>query len=243
AFLVPYFICLICGGIPVYFLEVAIGQYWQSGGITVWEQICPLFKGIGYGTIVICFILNIYYIIILSWALLYLYYSFTTTLPWSTCGNDWNTENCWTPKNVDDVANKTGHLKDSVIEFWERKILQISSGIDEPGGLQWQLVLTLGIMWFICFLCICRGIKSTGKAVYVTAIFPYVMLTILFFRGVTLEGAWNGIVFYLKPDFSRLITGQPWIDAGTQIFFSYAIALGTMTALGSYNDFHNNFYQ
>ncbi|XP_074600851.1 sodium- and chloride-dependent creatine transporter 1-like [Brevipalpus obovatus] len=245
AFFVPYFICLLGAGIPLYFLEVAIGQYWQNGSLTVWEMICPLMKGIGYASTITCFILNIYYIVILSWAFLYLYYSFNFTLPWSTCDNPWNTPACTneTVTNIGSNSNSSGiELKDSVVEFWERKILQISDGIEEVGGLQIELAITLAIAWVISFFCIWRGIKSTGKAAYVTAIFPYIMLVILFIRGVTLPGAIDGIIFYIKPDFSKVATVQVWIDAGTQIFFSYAIALGTMTALGSYNNFNNNFY-
>lgn len=52
----------------------------------------PLFSftGIGYASQVIECYLNIYYIIILSWALFYLFSSFTAVLPWASCNNPWN---------------------------------------------------------------------------------------------------------------------------------------------------------
>lgn len=46
------------------------------------------------------------------------------------------------------------------------------------------------------------------QVVYFTATFPYVILTVLLIRAVTLDGALYGIIYYLKPDFSRLADAQ-----------------------------------
>ena len=79
--------------------------------------------------------------------------------------------------------------------------------------------------------------------VYFTATAPYVFLLILLVRMSLLPGARDGILFYLVPDFSRLAEMDVWVDAGTQVFFSYAIALGALTALGSYNPWCHNTYR
>lgn len=106
--------------------------------------------------------------------------------------------------------------------------------------------------------------------VYFTATFPYVVLTILFVRGITLEGALTGVMYYLTPQWDKILNAkvsgaegrraaggergrggtaltapppQVWGDAASQIFYSLGCAWGGLITMASYNKFHNNCYR
>ncbi|XP_075893083.1 sodium- and chloride-dependent GABA transporter 2-like isoform X2 [Nelusetta ayraudi] len=246
AFFIPYILFLVTCGIPLFVLETALGQYTSRGGIMCWRKICPLFEGMGYAGQMIIFYGCISYIVILAWGFLYLFSSFSDTLPWATCNNTWNTESCLVLNTYNADANWTGlpvNGSSSVVEFWQRRVLNISSGIEKLGNIQGDLSLCLLLAWVLCYFCVWKGVKSTGKATYITATFPFFMLLVLVVRGMTLPGAIHGIKHYLYPDPARLADPQVWIDAGTQIFYSYAICLGCLTTLGSYNKYNNNCYR
>ncbi len=50
-FLIPYVLMLVLAGIPLFYMELALGQYNRQGAITTWGRICPLFKGEDYGCV------------------------------------------------------------------------------------------------------------------------------------------------------------------------------------------------
>ncbi|KAL9962432.1 hypothetical protein ACROYT_G031536 [Oculina patagonica] len=249
SFLIPYFIMLFLNGVPLFFLELAIGQWFSSGVIGVWKSICPLMKGVGYAICVMSYLCCIYYIIILSWTIYFLFQSFRSEVPWKTCDHPWNTEFCLAERKGDDVFNCTSfNLAENCsakytspsAEFWTNNVLEITGGIGDFGDIRWELVGTTLLSWVIVFFCLFKGIKSSGKVVYFTATFPFIVLFILLIRGLTLTGAGDGILFYLKPDFSRLADPQVWIYAATQIYWSLGVGFGTLITFGSYNKFDNN---
>ncbi|XP_034528832.1 sodium- and chloride-dependent GABA transporter 2-like [Notolabrus celidotus] len=210
-----------------------------------WRKICPLFEGLGYASQIIIFYGSVSYMVILAWAFFYFFSSFSGSLPWTHCNNTWNTNSCVILNNYNATANWTlpVNVSSSVTEFWRRRVLNISPGIETLGNIQWDLSLCLLLAWVICYFCVWKGVRSSGKATYFTATFPFVMLVVLLFRGLTLPGAMRGIKFYLYPNPARLTDPQVWMDAGTQIFYSYAICLGCLTTLGSYNKYNNNCYR
>ncbi|XP_013788103.2 sodium- and chloride-dependent glycine transporter 2-like, partial [Limulus polyphemus] len=134
-------------------------------------------------------------------------------------------------------------LSDLYLIHFSNFVLDLTEGLHDLGAIKWQLALCLLACWVVIFFCLVRGIKSIGKVVYFTALFPYIVLVILLIRGATLNGAYDGILFYLTPEWHRLKEAKVWADAAMQIFFSLSPCWGGLITLASYNRFHNNCFR
>lgn len=309
AFLIPYVCMLFLCGMPLFFMELALGQYVSLGPVTSWAAICPLSKGVGFSMLVVSFLCCVYYNVIIAWCLYYMFKSFASVVPWANCNNWWNTPSCTlsektssgvtnngVPSNntqlvysttcINETAPIIGNLTVGNMtaanasmpvfrcfnttlnvttnttaapttlvsattvggnspskEFWENYVLQITDDMEDLGSMRVELLVALIVAWILVYFCLWKGIKSSGKVVYFTATFPYVVLVILLIRGVTLPGASKGIEFYLKPDWKKLGDASVWATAATQIFYSLGIGFGSLITMGSFNKFHNNCFR
>ncbi|XP_013361353.1 PREDICTED: sodium-dependent neutral amino acid transporter B(0)AT3 isoform X1 [Chinchilla lanigera] len=230
AFLIPYLIALVFEGIPLFHIELAIGQRLRRGSIGVWTAISPYLGGVGLGCFTVSFLVSLYYNTVLVWVLWYFLNSFQQPLPWAAC-----------PPNL----NRTGLVEEcqgsgTVSYFWYRQTLNITADIDHSGAVQWRLLLCQAASWAVVYLCVSRGIETTGKAIYFTALFPYLVLTIFLVRGLTLPGATEGLIYLFTPNVQILLNPRVWLDAATQIFFSLSLAFGGHIAFASYNPPRNN---
>ncbi|XP_041918174.1 sodium- and chloride-dependent glycine transporter 2 isoform X1 [Alosa sapidissima] len=278
AFLIPYLTMLGIAGIPIFLMEVVLGQFSSQGPVSVWKAI-PALQGCGIAMLIISVLIAIYYNIIMCWTLYYLFASLKGSLPWANCRNDWNTMDCkdkdmllldtciLRDRNITSIKNSTFCLSANAAgnltrllnmtltsnetktyvspseEYFKYNVLRISKGIEYPGDIRWPLALCLFMAWVIVYGSLAKGIKSSGKVVYFTATFPYVVLVILLFRGITLPGAFDGILYFITPKWEKLNDAKVWKDAATQIFFSLSAAWGGLITLSSYNKFHNNCYR
>ena len=293
-FLIAYVTMLLISGLPLFFLELALGQYAGKGPLKLFGRIAPAFKGLGYGMLFISFLVVIYYNMIIAWTIYYTFAGFASELPWTYCGNGsltsqdcfqrdqelscyeessdhtfWNKQ-CTRVADVcqnynlalSDVRDENERLQchngrhdiplnkvyfrvSPSEDYFKRTMLGLEedSSWSNLGGLKWELVLCLLGAWTIVCLCLIKGVQSSGKVVYFTALFPYLVLVILLIRGATLDGAYDGIIFYVYPTAEKvagLKNIAVWSSAATQIFYSLGPSFGGLITLASYNKFTNN---
>ncbi|XP_029299452.1 sodium-dependent neutral amino acid transporter B(0)AT1-like isoform X2 [Cottoperca gobio] len=228
--MIPFLILLVLEGIPLLYLEFAIGQRLRKGSVGVWAAINPYMTGVGIASMTVSFLVGMYYNTIIAWVMWYFFNSFQSPLPWSQC-----------PLNDNLTARVSECQRSSPVDyFWYRETLNTSEAIEDAGSVQWWMVLCLAAAWSVLYFCCIRGIETTGKAVYVTSTLPYVVLTIFLIRGLTLKGSVEGIKFLFTPDLDELVKPSTWLDAGAQVFYSFSLASGGLISFSSYNPVHNN---
>lgn len=143
------------------------------------------------------------------------------------------------------VAAMDSRLSSAASEYFNRAILELhrSEGLHDLGAIKWDIALCLLAVYIICYFSLWKGISTSGKVVWFTALFPYAVLLILLVRGVTLPGSAQGISYYLNPNFNVIKKAEVWVDAATQVFFSLGPGFGVLLAYASYNKYHNNVYK
>jgi len=204
AFLIPWLIALLTAGIPLMRLEFALGVRFRAGAPKAFASLNRKYAWIGWGTLLVGFVIVCYYAVVMAWSLIYVGHSFRVA---------WG----------DDAAT-----------FFHQRVLNLSGGIGDLGGLQWSALLALALVWAVIFLIIFKGPKIVAKVVLWTVPLPVLLILIFIIRGVTLPGALSGLKFYLKPDFARLWDIGVWREAYAQIFFSLSLAFGIMIAYAKY---------
>uniref|UniRef100_A0A8C6TD73 Transporter n=1 Tax=Neogobius melanostomus TaxID=47308 RepID=A0A8C6TD73_9GOBI len=207
AYLVPYFILLVLIGIPLFFLELAVGQRIRRGSIGVWNYISPRLGGIGFASCVVCFFVALYYNVIIGWSLFYFSQSFQEPLPWHECPLIKNKTSTYVVPECEKSSATT--------YYWYRQALDISDSISESGGLNWKMTLCLLAAWTMVCLAMIKGIQSSGKLSV-----PYVVLICFLVRALILKGSVDGIKHMFTPKLEIMLDPKVWREAATQVFFA-----------------------
>ncbi|XP_014476331.1 PREDICTED: sodium-dependent nutrient amino acid transporter 1-like [Dinoponera quadriceps] len=257
AFLIPYVILLFLVGKPFYFLEMIIGQFSSKSSVKVWSM-SPGFVGVGWAQFCSTIALATYYSSLMALTLFFLVASFSSKLPWATCFEEWGDTcvdssmkrdhtfhgNATNTDTLGSLLNSDVQRQSSAELYFLRVVLHEKDSIDDGIGLpSWKLTLCLLGSWTAVCLVLFQGVKSSGRFSYFLALFPYVVLIALLIRAVTLNGAIDGILYFIVPKWSKLLEPTVWYAAVTQCFFSLSVCFGSIITYSAHNDFKHNIYR
>jgi NSS family neurotransmitter:Na+ symporter len=205
AFLIPYLIALLTAGIPLLILEYSIGHRYRSSAPLSYRRIYRPAEAIGWWQVAICFVIAIYYAVIVAWGVRY---------TWFAVGQQWG---------------------DDPDGFFFNDFLRVSdepgmvSGF--VSGVAWPLIAVWVVVLAVLALGVRKGIEKANKIFIPLLVVLFVLLVI---QALTLDGATVGLNALFTPDWGAMLDGGVWIAAYGQIFFSLSIGFAIMVTYASY---------
>lgn len=205
AFVLPYLIAMATAGIPILILEYGLGHRSRRAAPLTFRGIARRWEWLGWWQIAVSFVIMTFYAIVIGWAMSYI---------WFSVGTQWGSD----PEG-----------------FFLEEYLNVSDDFWDIGGIQWPVLLAVFITWAIVYTVLRRGV-STGIELLSKILMPtlVVILVVIVLRGITLEGAVDGLNVLLTPDFRALGDPGVWVAAYGQVFFSLSVGFSIMIAYASY---------
>jgi len=204
AFLVPYLVALLTAGIPILFLDYAIGHRFRGSAPTAFRRLARWLEGLGWFQVMICFVIALYYTAVVAWAVSFFVFSFD--LRWG-----------------DDPA-----------AFFTGDYLQLADpgvSLDFVPGVLIPLVAVWAVTIAVLAAGVARGVQRANTVFLPLLVLAFLVLVV---RSLFLEGAADGLDALFTPDWAALGDANVWIAAYSQIFFSLSIAFGIMITYASY---------
>lgn len=214
AFFIPYLFALLTAGIPLLIMEYTIGHKYRGSAPRSLSGISKGFEWIGWWQVLISFVISTFYAVIIAWAVMFAYFSF---------GQQWG----------DDTS---GFLTGNFLEMTDPgKFGSIVPSVFIPLIFIWVVVLGVLVRG------VRRGIEVANKIFIPTLAVLFLLIVI---RAVTLDGALDGLNAFFQPNWDQIMSGQVWVAAYGQIFFSLSIGFAIMITYSSYlgrkSDITNN---
>lgn len=104
----------------------------------------------------------------------------------------------------------------------------------KPGIMAGLMLLVVAVGFGICSAGLQSGVERITKGMMAALLGIMVLLAI---HSLTMEGGSEGLAFYLKPDFDRMMEvgiGETMVGAMNQAFFTLSLGIGSMAIFGSY---------
>ncbi|KAK1329959.1 hypothetical protein QTO34_010143 [Cnephaeus nilssonii] len=267
SFFIIYIVLLFLIGIPLLFLEMAVGQRMRQCSIFAWAVIGPWFGSVGYSSLMVCFITALYLNVVNAWILFYLGQSFHFSVPWEQCpllknssgfGEEEVQEKGETEVegNLEEEKGMRRKKRQGVqsqippdpecarttpsMYFWYRLTLKASDRIEDSGPPVITLFLPLLMAWCLVGIFMINGIKVVRKVICVLVPLTVIIIISFLVRSVLLTGARYGLQRLKVMEVSAIYSINAWGQAGVQVLFALGLGFGPIVIYSSYMDQSNN---